>query len=192
MAQTGPDAVVLFDYSCPFSYLAQLWLDGAGAAVDFRPFSLAQAHLPPGAPPAWDGPPDRLDPTLLALAGHEVVRAHGGDLNEYRRRMFAFWHEREQRSLDGLWRLVAAHSGGSISEQDLAAAVAAIAASHERAARLGVFGTPTVLFGDRGFFVKLGDLPPDREAAAVLWRRVRDLGHAHPELLELKCPEPSG
>ena len=191
MAQTGPDAVVLFDYSCPYSYLAHAWLDGVGAAVDFRPFSLAQAHQPPDAPSAWDAPLDRIDPTLLALAGHELVRARGGNLDDYRRRMFAFWHEGKQGTIDGLWQLIVTHAGEPIAADDLGTAVAAAAASHQWAATLGVFGTPTALFGGRGFFVKLADLPPDREAAIALWRRVRDLGQAHPELLELKRPEPA-
>ena len=86
-------AAVWFDYGCPFSYLAQAWFDAAGARLDLRPISLAEAHRVSGSLPVWQMPVDRLDPVVLSLAGHELVREAGGDLDEYRRRMYAFCHE---------------------------------------------------------------------------------------------------
>ena len=192
MADASSPNVLFFDYSCLFSHLAQVWLDGAGVTVDYLPFSLAQAHQPPDAPAVWDAGLDRLDPTVLARTGHEVVRARGRDLDDYRRQMFAFWHEGEHRTIDGLWRLIVAHAGESVAGDDLAAGAEAVAASHRRAAAAGVFGTPTLMFGEQGLFVKLADLPPDRAAAAALWHRVRDLDRAHSELIELRRPEAAG
>lgn len=42
------DAADYLDYGCPFSYLAQRWLDGAAVGFEPRGFSLAEAHRGPG------------------------------------------------------------------------------------------------------------------------------------------------
>ncbi len=186
---TDPDieAIVWFDYGCPFSYLAHRWLDAAGARVDFRPFSLAEVHRPPGALPVWQVPVDRLDPVVLSLATHELVREASGDLAGYRRRMFAFWHEESHRTFDGLVEILETFVGGTPTPSMLSRGLAAVKASHRTAAASGVFGTPTLQFGDDpGMFVKLDDLLSDPAAARDLWQHVTALALGHPALLELK------
>ena len=187
MTDSDIEAVVLFDYGCPFSYLAQRWLDAAEARVDFRPFSLAEVHRSPGALPVWQVPLDRLDPVVLSLAGHELVRDAGGDHDGYRRRMFAFWHEEGHRTFDGLVEILASSVGITPTPQLVARGLTALRASHRAAAASGVFGTPTLRFGDDpGLFVKLDDLPPDPTAARDLWQHLTALALGHPALLELK------
>ncbi len=187
MTDTGVEAVVWFDYGCPFSCIAQRWLDAAGARVDFRPFSLAEAHRPPGSLPVWHVPVDRLDPVVLSLAGHEVVREAGGDLDEYRRRMFAFWHEESHRTFDGLVEMVTSGAGVSLAPEMVSRGLAAVKASHRTAVALGIFGTPTLGFGDEpGMFVKLDDLPADPAAARELWQHLTAMTLGYPALLELK------
>ena len=187
MTDTKIEAVVWFDYGCPFSYLAQRWLDAAEARVDFRPFSLPEAHRPPGSLPFWQMPVDRLDPVVLSLAGHELVREAGGDLDGYRRRMFAFWHEENHRTFDGLVEILASAAGTSPTPAMVGRGVDAVKTSHRTAAASGVFGTPTLAFGqDPGMFVKLDDLPPDPSAARDLWQHLTALTLNYPSLQEIK------
>ena len=187
MTESDVEAIVLFDYGCPFSYLAHRWLDAAGARVDFRPFSLTEVHRSPGALPVWQVPLDRLDSVVLSLAGHELVREAGGDHDGYRRRMFAFWHEESHRTFDGLVQILASSVGAIPTPQMMARGLAALRASHQTAAASGIFGTPTLRFGDApGLFVKLDDLPPDPTAARDLWQHLTALVLGHPALLELK------
>lgn len=187
VTDAGVEAVVWFDYGCPFSYLAQRWVDAAGARVDFRPFSLTEAHRSPGSLPVWQVPVDRLDPVVLSLAGHELVREAGGDLDEYRRRMLAFWHEESHRTFDGLVEILASAAGAPPTPAMMSQGLAAVKASHRTAAASGVFGTPTFLFGDEpGMFVKLDDLPADPSAARDLWQHLTAMTRDYPALLELK------
>ena len=188
----GDGNVALYlDYGCPYSYLAQRWLDAASVGFDARCFSLAAAHQPPGAPLIWGLPVDRQEPTTMAQAGHEVVRLRGGDLVDYRRAVFSLFHERDDPSMDGLLRLIVRHASDPVSEADLAEGLGLVAASHRDAAMAGVFGTPTLLIGDApGLFFKLTDLPVGEGQAVDLWRHVADAATIHPELAELKRIEP--
>jgi len=180
-------AVVWFDYGCPFSYLAHHWQDAAGARVDFQPFSLAEAHRSPGSLPVWQVPVDRLDPVVLSLAGHELVREVNGDLDGYRRRMFAFWHEESHRTFDGLVEILAFFAGETPTPTMMARGLAGVKASHRTAAAAGVFGTPTLRFANEpGMFVKLDDLPADPKAARDLWQHLTALATGYPALLEIK------
>lgn len=177
---------VFLDYACPFSDLVQRWLDGADVAFEPRGFSLAEAHRRPGEPAVWEAPPGRLEPSVIALVGQEIVRRRG-DLDGYRRAMFSAWHEQAGGTVDDLWRLIERYAGGAVSEQEVAGGLAALAAAHRRAAAAGVFGTPTLVVGAApGLFVKLVDLPPDAAAAASLWRHLREVASGHPELAEVK------
>lgn len=129
---------------------------------------------------------------MIALAGQEVVRRRGGDLDGYRRAMFSRWHERDDGTIEDLWALIARYTSGTIAEREVADGLVALAASHDEAQMAGVFGTLTVSVGGAaGLFVKLADLPPDA-AAVALWRHVRGVGEGHPELLEVERAVPGG
>jgi hypothetical protein len=181
------EASVSFDYGCPFSYMANKWLDAAGARVDFRPFSLAEVHRTPGDLPAWQVPVDRLDPVVLSMAGHELVRESGGDLDDYRRQMFAFWHEESHRTFDGLVAIMSTHTGEAPTLQAVSRGLAAVKKSHQSAAAQGVFGTPTIKFDAQpGMYLKLDDLPADDASARNLWQHLTAMAHGYPALLELK------
>lgn len=94
--------------------------------------------------------------SLIALAVHLAVGADGGNLDQYRRRMFTAWHEETGRlsteDIAGFGR------GAGMGGWDHDRAFAALAGEHAAAKRLGVFGTPTLaLGGEHTVFVKLDD-----------------------------------
>ena len=187
MANNGFEASVSFDYGCPFSYMANKWLDAAGAQVDFRPFALAEVHRTPGDLPVWQVPVDRLDPVVLSMAGHELVREAGGDLDDYRRQMFAFWHEESHRTYDGLLAIMVTHTGEAPTLPAISRGLVAVKRSHQSAASKGVFGTPTITFDEQpGMYLKLADLPESDAAARELWQHLTAMSHGYPALLELK------
>ena len=179
---------VFFDYTCGFSNRARHWLDGLhGVEVVWRPFSLLQQH---DESPVFDREEYADDVSLVALAVHEQVRAGGGDVDAYRRRMFAAWHEEPGRlSAQDIVELGRA-AGSRTPDHD--AAFAALAAEHSEGVRLGVFGTPTLVFpGEHTVFVKL-DAVPEASRAHPLWEAVRQLAVDDPALREWQRVTPPG
>jgi len=183
---------VFFDYTCGFSYRAEHWLDAVSTTeVLWRPFSLLEQNRHDGVT-VFDQPELADNVSLIALAVHEAVRAADGDLDGYRRRMFSAWHdETGQLSTDdvvGFGRQV------GLGEFDREVAFAALAAEHAAGQALGVFGTPTFVFGSgQVAFVKL-DAVPAQDRADPLFDRVRQLATGEPSLREwqrVSAPEAS-
>ncbi|SDX59887.1 Predicted dithiol-disulfide isomerase, DsbA family [Modestobacter sp. DSM 44400] len=174
---------VFFDYTCGFSNRARRWLDRLdGVEVVWRPFSLLEQRRHDDGPPMFQRPDLADNVSLIALAVHEAVRADGGDVAGYRRRMFTAWHEEPSRLSTGDILGLGREAGLGSFEHD--SAFAALAADHARAKRLGVFGTPTLAFGPGEVaFVKLDDVPAG-DRAWSLWETLRHLAVGAPVLRE--------
>ena len=74
---------------------------------------------------------------------------------------------------------------GPLTEEDLRAGLAEVAASHAQGAALGVFGTPTLAAGGNALYLKLSALPPEergRQVCDAVVAVLRDM----PEIVELK------
>ncbi len=173
---------VFIDYTCGFSHRAQRWLDAVTAVeVIWRPFSLLEQKRH-GEVAVFDQPDLADNVSLIALAVHEAVRADEGDLDGYRRRMFSAWHDETGRlSTDDV---VGFGREAGLGEFDREAAFAALAAEHAAGQALGVFGTPTFVFGSgQAAFVKL-DAVPAGDRADPLFARVRQLATGEPSLRE--------
>lgn len=173
---------VFFDYTCGFSHRAQHWLDAVSAAdVVWRPFSLLEQNRNDEVA-VFDQPELADNVSLIALAVHEAVRATDGDLDGYRRRMFSAWHDETGRlSTDDV---VGFGREAGLGEFDREAAFAALTADHAAGQTLGVFGTPTFVFGSgQVAFVKL-DAVPAQDRADPLFDRVRQLATGEPSLRE--------
>lgn len=173
---------VFFDYTCGFSNRARHWLDQLDdVQVAWRPFSLLEQNRH-GRLSVFDQPELGDNVSLIALAVHEAVRADGGDLDGYRRRMFTAWHEQTGRLTTE--DVVGFGRDAGLSAFDHDAAFALLTADHAAGRELGVFGTPTFVFDDgRAAFVKL-DAVPDADRARPLWKAVRQLTAGEPELAE--------
>ncbi|WP_219420304.1 DsbA family protein [Pseudonocardia nigra] len=183
--EIGGAVEVFFDYTCPFTYRAQGWLDGlADVEVMWRPFSLLEANYRGDGPSVWRRPDRADDISLLLFAGHELVRARGGDEARYRRAVFHAWHGTHARlDLDAVARF-AAEAGVAADEQAVRAHFLDAEAEHAAGAKLGVFGTPTLVYPDRAVaFVKLDTIPAP-ERARPLWQATRELALHTGELRE--------
>lgn len=177
------DIEVFFDYTCGFSNRARHWLDAVDAVeARWRPFSLLERNRGGDGPPVFDQAEYADNVSLIALAVHEAVRAAGGDLDGYRRRMFTAWHEEPGRlSTEDIVGF--GHDAG-LAGFDHRAAFAALAAEHGRAEGLGVFGTPTLVLADgQVAFVKL-DAVPAAGRVGPLWETLYHLTAATRELRE--------
>lgn len=172
---------VFFDYTCAFSNRSRHWLDALeDTDLVWRPFSLLEQNARDGGPPVFKLMEHADNPSLVALAVHEQVRAQDGDLDAYRRRMFTAWHDEPGRlSTDDI---VGLGRDAGLRDFDRAAGFAAVATQHEAAASLGVFGTPTLVLGPgQVVFVKL-DSVPATDRARPLWEAVGHLAGSGQDL----------
>ena len=176
-------ASVFFDYTCGYSNRARHWVDALrDAEIDWRPFSLLEQNAGDGGRSVFEQADYADNPSLIALAVHEQVRARGGDLHAYRRRMFTAWHEEPGRL--STQDIVDLGRDAGLREFDRDAGFSAVAASHARAAELGVFGTPTLVLGPgQVVFVKL-DTVPANDRARPLWEAVGQLAASGQDLRE--------
>ncbi len=174
---------VFFDYTCGYSNRARHWLDALeDAEIDWRPFSLLEQNSRDDGTPVFEQAQYADNPSLIALAVHEQVRAQGGDLHAYRRRMFAAWHEEPGRL--STQDIVDLGRDAGLRDFGRDAGFAALAAQHAEAAKLGVFGTPTLALGpDQVVFVKL-DSVPVVDRARPLWEAVSQLAVSGQDLRE--------
>ncbi len=172
---------VFFDYTCGFSNRARHWLDALTAPeMRWRPFSLLQQNHRDEA--VFEQAEYAYSVSLIALAVHEHVRAQGGDVDGYRRRMFTAWHEERGRLTTE--DIVGFGRDAGLRRFDREAGFAAVASEHAEGEKLGVFGTPTLRLADgQAIFVKL-DAVPGAERTRPLWEAVHDLGVGGPEVRE--------
>jgi predicted DsbA family dithiol-disulfide isomerase len=185
---------VFFDYTCGFSNRARHWLDGlpsaSGQQFRWRPFSLLQRNRGRDGDPVFDRAEYADNVSLVALAVHMAVLADGGDLDGYRRRMFTAWHEEPGRlSTTDIVGFGHAHGLGEFNRP---AAFAALAAEHAHAHELGVFGTPTLVFGaGHAAFVTLDAVPAPDQAQPLL-DQLHRLTRTQPALRQFQRVTPTG
>lgn len=187
---------VTWDYRCPFArnaherVLAALE-SGADWDVRFLAFSLNQPHIEDGQTPVWDNL-DRYPGMLANLAGIVVRDRQPDRFRSVHRALFDARHELaldtrdrdilakvlDDAGVDGAWVMSEIDSGWPASVHR---------SEHADAAdRLGVFGVPTFIVGDRAVYVRLMDRPRDAEAAREDIERVLDLMADWPALNEFK------
>jgi len=88
---------ITWDYRCPFARIAhEHVLTGLEAGADwdvrFRAFSLDQAHIEDGLPPAWEEP-DRYPGLLANLAGIVVRDRHPEQFRAVHQALFSARHD---------------------------------------------------------------------------------------------------
>ncbi len=181
---------VYFDYACEDTYRFQRLLDMAEVTADWRPFSLTQAA---SATATWDWASGNVPISVLALAGHEFVKAQSAPgTKAYRQEMFRLFHEQEDSPQpDKVWQLIEKFTGFPQVELDLEAALKRVQDSHELAASKGVFATPTVFIedNDRPFFIRLEALPETVKAAKALWKSLPKSSHHFPQPVIIEAVE---
>ena len=182
---------VFFDYTCGYSNRGRHWLDALeDIELVWRPYSLLEQNVRDGGPPVFERIEYADNPSLMALAVHEQVRAQDGDVDRYRRRMFSAWHEEPGRL--STEDIVGFGRDAGLRDFDRDAGFAAVASEHAAAAELGVFGTPTLVLGPgQVVFLKL-DAVPASDRARPLWESVSDLAASGQDLREWQRVTPPG
>lgn len=187
--ESGP-LTVFFDYTCPFAYRAAGWLAQlSDVEVGWRPFSLLEHNYRGDGPSVWRLAERADDISLLLFAGHAWVAADDADLDQYRHQVFGRWHEHDGDLEVGDVVALAIQAGATGGEDQLRAHFHDAEADHEIARALGVFGSPTLVFGSgSAVFVKLEQVPPPERARPVL-DAVATIAEL-PSVLEVKRPTP--
>lgn len=192
---------VYFDYACPWAWGGSAWLEqvkaelGDGLEINYRIFPLEQVNAKVEGFKVWEQPNDGNSSTLRSFQGFWAAKEQGPEL-------FTKFHLAlyEKRHIDGrnLSKQEVLEDAATIAGLDIEKfredlkSVAVFKQIEEDFTygkeKLGVFGTPTIVFeNDLGAYLKVDfrSLPKDpvkffEEFAAV----VRD----RPEAIEIKRP----
>jgi len=186
---------ISWDYLCPFARNAHEHVmagleAGADWDVEFRPFSLGQAHVEEGEEAVFDRPDGAV--YLHALAAGVTIRDHYPDkFLGFHRAMFSARHDQSRDIKDPSVVAEVLESQGLDSSKVSARyeeSVEKIRKSHSAAVSdSAMFGVPTFVVGDRAVFVRLMDRPGEdpsrgRETIEGVLALFRDL----PTLNEFK------
>jgi hypothetical protein len=188
---------ITWDYRCPFARIAHEHVltalsGGAAWEVEFKAFSLDQAHVHEDQPAVWEEP--GRYPGLLANLAGIVVR------DRYPERFFAaheaLFSARHDHALDIRSRDVVAKvlaeagldASAVLAEVDAGWPLERLRDEHTEAVdRNQVFGVPTFIVDDQAVFVRLMNRPgADAELARSTIDRVLGLVSGWPELNEFK------
>jgi DSBA-like thioredoxin domain len=188
---------ITFDYLCPFARNASEVViraleAGAPYEVDFRAFSLSQAHLEEGARPVWEA--ERPPSGVLALQWGLAVR---DELPERfpaaHLALFAARHD-QGRDLNDVEVLRDAVAAAGVDPDEIEKLVmgghpaGTLAADHTWAVdEHRGFGVPTFVVGERAVFVRLMQRPAGPEAARSTLERLIPMVADWPDLNELKA-----
>ena len=191
---TARSITVYYDYTCRYSYRALHWLDLAREArpeleIHWATFSLKEVNRDPDEPP-WVTADSEPSVSVFALAlGHAAREA---DFERFHRAVFEAMHGEERKIGDEELLKFAADSG--IDAERAAAErgrwVASVGGEHRDAvARLGVYGTPTIIQGDSGTYLRLHEVPASPGAAIGLLDSLAGVAASTADLVELFRPQ---
>lgn len=162
--------VVYFDYTCGDSHRLKLLLDRLGLDVEWKTFSLKENKRHEDEPSLLEGE-EISSISVWALALSHAVR--GLDFDRYHSTVFDGFHEEGRRLTTDEILGVAEQAGVDPEEfrRYEGEWLRRVASEHRGAVeKLGVFGTPTVLFPDGGkLYVELAHVPETLETAKEVW-----------------------
>lgn len=190
---------VFFDFLCPFVYRASVLLENVArtGSRDLRPrwrfFSLTQVNSKDDGWTVWEAPEGEKVKGRLAFKAAEAARRQGR-LEDFRMPLLEARH-RDRLDIDDVAVIerVAVDSGLDIERfrRDVAdpTILERLARDHASAVlELGVFGTPTFIFGDgQGAYVRLSETI-EGPAAVEVFDRLMAVAAAEPRILEIKRP----
>ncbi len=208
------DVAVFYDYHCPYCRRALAWLDGLDdgqVRPRYRLFALEQVNRDPSAESwrLWEQPLDyahyRGRQDRRPLAAFLVTALVEADepppvVRAFREAVYAARFD-EGRDISDLALLVDLSTLAGADRERLSRSIddpARDAVARDRirddwlAARseYAIFGVPTLwLPGRAPIYLRLAR-PPGPAEGERLWERLIELTDAHPNLLELKVPDP--
>lgn len=190
---------VFFDYQCPFVYRVAGMLEGVRSSgarpleVHWRYFSLTQVNSKDDGWTVWSAPAAELVKGRLAFEAAEAARRQGR-FEDFHMPLLEARH-RDRLDLDdpAVVERVALDAGLDIKRfrADLTAPdiLAALERDHVRAiGEHGVFGTPTLVFGDgAAAYVRLGETVSG-DGAVEVFDRLLAIAAGEPRIVEIKRP----
>ncbi|MDP2729922.1 MAG: DsbA family protein [Dehalococcoidales bacterium] len=194
---------IYFDYLCPYVYRASMWLArvkeemGAKLTINWKYFSLEQVNNDQGPKwKIWEQPEDYPSRGLRAFQAAEAARRQSEAFFEsFHFALLKARHEQERDIADMNTLTQVAESAGlemAKFQKDMKnrRLLKRLAEDHTFAVKLGVFGTPTIVFpGGQALFVKLPRIPPSEESLSF-FTEVYHLAIQRHYLQELKRPQP--
>lgn len=188
---------VFYDYLCPFVYRASVMLQNVAPTrnlkVTWRYFSLAQVNSKDEGWTVWDAPSSERVKGRLAFRAAEAARRQ--DQFHALHMPLLIARHRDRLDIDQLEVVerVAVDSGLDLERfrKDVAdpGILSSLARDHREAvSRLGVFGTPTIVFPDgASAYVRLAEIPEGAGAIRV-FDRLLAVAAGEPTILEIKRP----
>ena len=197
--------IVYFDYTCPYSYVAAVWLRHSQATeheitTEWRPFVVKEVNRPPGEDaPFWEHEAAPQTRTGLAfIAGQAALRQRPDAADRFRLLLQEAFHVRH---LDvrraGVLEALAHEAGLDVTrfnadrrDPDI---FQEVGHSHREAfERYAVFGTPTLVFPNGcAMYLKLAE-PPTKTEAPRVFTLLRELVEQHQIVQEIKFTRQEG
>jgi predicted DsbA family dithiol-disulfide isomerase len=190
---------VYFDYQCPFVYRVAGMLDevrSSGARpieVGWRYFSLTQVNSKDDGWTVWNAPAGEIVRGRLAFAAAEAARRQGRFDDLHMPLLEARHRDRLDLDDQAVVERVAADAGLDIDRlrKDLRdrTILDGLARDHRQAVgEHGIFGTPTLVFGDgASAYVRLSE-PVNGDGAVEVFDRLLTIAAGEPRILEIKRP----
>jgi predicted DsbA family dithiol-disulfide isomerase len=191
--------IVYFDYTCPYSYAAALWLQRVQGrepdlTTEWRPFLVKEINRAPGeSVPFWEQEGVTRTRTAQAfIAGQAATRQGPAAYDRFRLALQAAFHAPPRDICQpGVLEALAAEAGLDVArfnadrqDPDL---LRETGRSHQEAVqRYADFGTPTLVFPTGcAVYLKLAR-PPEGTEAERVFVLLRELVVEHPAVQEIK------
>jgi predicted DsbA family dithiol-disulfide isomerase len=190
---------VFFDYLCPFVYRMAVLLDAVRATgrraleIDWRYFSLSQVNSKEEGWTVWDASPSLPVRGRTAFQAAEAARRQGRFDSLHIPLLLARHRDRLDIDSRAVVEQVAEQAGLEMArfrhDLDDPALLQALARDHREAvSERGVFGTPTLVFGDgAAAYVRLAEKIDPNDAVEV-FDRVFGVARKEPRILEIERP----
>jgi predicted DsbA family dithiol-disulfide isomerase len=193
---------IFYDYNCPFVYRAAKMLEAVGASgqrqvsVNWRFFSLTQVNHRSEDPDdpwtVWTAPESEPVKGRMAFKAAEAARRQGRFDALHMGLLDARHRDRSDIEREDVVELVAQRAGLDVDRfaRDIGALdiLDRLQRDHTEARdRLGVFGTPTLVFPGGSAYLRLAHVLEGMEALKV-FDSVVDTIAGEPEVLEIKRP----
>lgn len=203
MADEKTTIDVYFDYTCPWAWGGQMWLNqvqdelGDKLKINWRFFPLQQVNAKDPDFKLWEPPNDGANATLRSYQAAHAARKQGDDtFRKFHAALFLKRHE-DGRNLGQQQVLESAASDAGLDmdtfrkdlESDEVFSIVKEDFTHGKK-ELGVFGTPTIVFENgQGAYLKVSfrDLPKD---PVKFWDEFVPIVRDRPEAIEIKRPQP--
>jgi predicted DsbA family dithiol-disulfide isomerase len=193
---------VYFDYTCPWAWGSQVWLDQVREELDgdleinWRFFPLEQVNARDPEFKLWEQPNDGTSSSLRSFqAAHAASKQGKEAFQKFHAALYRKRHE-DGRNLgkQDVLESAAVDAGLDLDKfrEDLTSeeVFEAVEQDYTEGRQLGVFGTPTIMFenGEGAYLqVNFRELPKD---PVEFWEEFVTTVRDRPEVREIKRPQP--